>query len=300
MLQKEPVGLALEGGGGKGAYQIGAWRALVESGFSFGAISGMSIGAINGAFISLGDEKAAGAFWMRLSEIRRARIDPKKAKGFLLRLLTDLCLVILPVPAGKWRLLKFAKATALLYKGLSNGGGFKYLLRKGLIDTDVMAEMLFEYLDVERLSTSDIDLYISIYKERVLYPFFRGKSILKRAQDLDPHSLKAFLMASAALPLLFPIVEIDRRRYRDGQLGVPNIHQPLVDLGLKRIFVVHLRPWDKRNRKRGWAEGVVHIAPEVRMGGLFKGTLDFDPVRIETRIKMGYEDTLRILDSIDS
>ncbi len=295
----EPTGLALDGGGGKGAYQIGAWRAFVERGFSFEAISGMSIGAINGAFIALGDEEGARAFWMRLSEMKRARIDPKKAKGFLLRLLTDIGLALIPLPVGKWRLLRYVKATAMLLKGLSDGGGLPYLLRKGLIDTDVLEEILFEHLDVERLSRSEIDFYISVYEAGILFPISRGRSLFKRAQELDPTSIRAHLMASAALPLLFPIVKIDRKRYRDGQLGVPNISQPLLDAGLKRIFVVHLRPWERRIWKRGWAEGVVHIAPKREMGRFYKGTLDFDPVKIETWMKMGYEDTLQTLDSMD-
>ncbi len=299
MQQGELVGLALDGGGGKGAYQIGAWRALIERGFSFRAISGMSIGAINGAFISLGDEEGARAFWMRLSEMRRARIDPKKAKGFMLRLLTDLALALLPIPAGKWRLLKYAKTIALLIKGLSAGGGLPFLLRKGIIDTDVLEKILFEYLDLDRLLKTEIDLYISVYKERALFPFFRGKSLFKKAQELNPLSLRAHLMASAALPLLFPRVKIDRRRYRDGRLGMPNISQPLIDAGLKRIIVIHLRPWNRWIWKQEWADGVIHIAPERELGGLYRGTLDFDPDRIETRMKLGYEDTMRTLDAMD-
>ena len=44
------LGLALEGGGAKGAYEIGAYRALTELGYRFDVICGVSIGAINAAF----------------------------------------------------------------------------------------------------------------------------------------------------------------------------------------------------------------------------------------------------------
>ena len=50
-----PYGLILAGGGAKGAYQIGAWKALIELGIQIEAIAGTSIGAINGAFIAQGD-----------------------------------------------------------------------------------------------------------------------------------------------------------------------------------------------------------------------------------------------------
>ena len=47
--RNKTYGLALEGGGAKGAYQIGAWKALREAGIRFSAVSGTSVGALNGA-----------------------------------------------------------------------------------------------------------------------------------------------------------------------------------------------------------------------------------------------------------
>ena len=43
--------LVLEGGGAKGAYQIGAWKALKEAGVKINAVAGTSVGALNGALI---------------------------------------------------------------------------------------------------------------------------------------------------------------------------------------------------------------------------------------------------------
>ena len=40
--RNKTYGLALEGGGAKGAYQIGAWKALREAGIRFSAVSGTS------------------------------------------------------------------------------------------------------------------------------------------------------------------------------------------------------------------------------------------------------------------
>lgn len=42
-LTKE-YGLVLEGGGAKGAYQIGAWKALREAGVKLKGIAGTSVG----------------------------------------------------------------------------------------------------------------------------------------------------------------------------------------------------------------------------------------------------------------
>ena len=53
--RNKTYGLALEGGGAKGAYQIGAWKALREAGIRFSAVSGTSVGALNGAMIVMDD-----------------------------------------------------------------------------------------------------------------------------------------------------------------------------------------------------------------------------------------------------
>ena len=45
----EKIGLVLEGGGSKGAYQVGVLKALLENGYRFDAVTGTSIGALNGA-----------------------------------------------------------------------------------------------------------------------------------------------------------------------------------------------------------------------------------------------------------
>ena len=43
------TGLVFSGGGGKGAYQIGVWKALREYGIEADCVAGTSVGALNGA-----------------------------------------------------------------------------------------------------------------------------------------------------------------------------------------------------------------------------------------------------------
>lgn len=64
-------GLVLAGGGMRGAYQIGVWRALMEMNIKITAIAGTSIGAINGAMFTQGDYESAEKLWreMRPSDI---------------------------------------------------------------------------------------------------------------------------------------------------------------------------------------------------------------------------------------
>ena len=61
------IALSLEGGGARGAYQIGAVKALFENGYKFDAIVGTSIGAINGAYIAQGDFDKIYSMWQTMS-----------------------------------------------------------------------------------------------------------------------------------------------------------------------------------------------------------------------------------------
>ena len=64
MLRSKKVGLALEGGGGKGAYQIGAYSALKKLGYKFNMVAGTSIGSLNAAIIVQDDIKLAKELWL--------------------------------------------------------------------------------------------------------------------------------------------------------------------------------------------------------------------------------------------
>lgn len=60
-------GLVLAGGGGKGAYQIGALRALRRFGISrFDPIAGTSVGALNGVLVAQSDLPAAARIWRQI------------------------------------------------------------------------------------------------------------------------------------------------------------------------------------------------------------------------------------------
>ena len=73
-LTKE-YGLVLEGGGAKGAYQIGAWKALKEAGVKLKGIAGTSVGALNGALICMNDIEAAERLWKNISYSQIMSVD---------------------------------------------------------------------------------------------------------------------------------------------------------------------------------------------------------------------------------
>lgn len=61
------IGLVLEGGGAKCAYQNGALAVLEKAGYKFACIAGTSYGAVNGALYLDGKNKRLDEFWSNLS-----------------------------------------------------------------------------------------------------------------------------------------------------------------------------------------------------------------------------------------
>ena len=59
-------GLVLAGGGARGSYQVGVWRALDELGWTAGAVTGTSVGCLNGAMYVLGQYETARDMWLTI------------------------------------------------------------------------------------------------------------------------------------------------------------------------------------------------------------------------------------------
>ena len=68
------LGIALSGGGGKGAYQVGVLRVLRAAGVQPDIIAGTSVGAINATLLCLDDVEAAADFWSNVSFWQVAKV----------------------------------------------------------------------------------------------------------------------------------------------------------------------------------------------------------------------------------
>ena len=59
-------GIVLGGGGAKGSYEIGVWKALLELNVQINTIVGTSVGALNGAIMVQGDFEVAHKLWTNI------------------------------------------------------------------------------------------------------------------------------------------------------------------------------------------------------------------------------------------
>ena len=58
--------LVLAGGGARGSYQVGVWRALIELGWRPQIITGTSVGSLNGAMFALDLYETARDMWLTI------------------------------------------------------------------------------------------------------------------------------------------------------------------------------------------------------------------------------------------
>ena len=65
-MRSETKGLVLAGGGAKGSYQVGVYRALREVGWQPALITGTSVGALNGALFVMDHLDEAEQLWRTL------------------------------------------------------------------------------------------------------------------------------------------------------------------------------------------------------------------------------------------
>ena len=64
---EEKKALVLCGGGARGGYHIGVWKALKEIGYVPSIITGTSVGALNGALLTIKEDDLAEEIWQNMS-----------------------------------------------------------------------------------------------------------------------------------------------------------------------------------------------------------------------------------------
>ncbi|MGN1187848.1 MAG: patatin-like phospholipase family protein, partial [Lachnospiraceae bacterium] len=112
--------------------------------------------------------------------------------------------------------------------------------------------------------------------------------------EVDRYDAKSLLLASSAMPYIYPPELIHDKIYRDGGLAdnVPVL--PMTCIGANKLIVVKLEPDDKVDTSLySHFSEVVEIVPSREIGDMFDGTLEFGTRNVPFRMLLGYYDTLR-------
>lgn len=253
-------GMVLEGGGAKGAYQIGVWKALKEAGIKIKGVAGVSVGALNGALISMGDIEVAETIWSNITYSQIMNVDD----------------------ADMEKILKHDLKNLSLTKVTRNGA--KVVAARG-IDITPLRCLVKKYVDEKKIRESDIELVLGTISVS------DRKALEIEAKALNDGELKDYLIASASLPV-FKQEKLQGKTFLDGGM-VNNVPiDMLIKRGYKDIIVVRIFGIGIEKRiKIPEDVRVIEIAPRVDLGHI----LEFNKKKVSRNIIIGYYDALRTI-----
>jgi NTE family protein len=228
------LGLVLSGGGARGAYQVGVLRGLVEEGFlprqkcGIDIVVGSSAGAINAAAVAA----FADDFESGLARIERVWAGIEAHHVFR----TDVT--------------SLGKIGARWAWDLSLGGVVGRVRAESLLDTTPLRELISRRIPLGRidkhvrsgalraLAVIATDMHTSngvvFVHAPAATPTWR-----RRRWRIEPTKIRAeHLLASSAIPVFFPTVEIDGRYYGDGSIRNTAPLSPAINLGADRIIAI--------------------------------------------------------------
>ena len=242
VMADKVLGLAMTGGGARGAYQAGVLKRIGEIprvqayGNPFPIIGGASAGAINGAALAVGSNEFSQAtkivadLWANLKPSDVFRCDlVSQAHNSLVWILD------------------------LSFGGMMGGGGNA----RSLLDATPLRRFLRSRLDCSRIPENirrghlyALAISATNYNSGMSYLFIQGKRghpIWNRSRrvTLATKITVDHICASAAIPLVFQPVRLETAHgtayFGDGCLRLQQPLSPIIRLGAERIFAIGVR-----------------------------------------------------------
>lgn len=252
--------VVLEGGGAKGAYEAGVWKALEEAGVQYHAVAGTSVGALNGAMMAAKDLQTALHLWenVKFSQVFDAD-DAQMRKLY----------------QGAFREVELLPLLKDIVEAVKEGG----------LDIAPLRKMVEEYVDEEKIRKSEVEFFF------VTYSLTDKQEMEIDAHELEEGKLHDMLLASAYVPL-FQRKKLDGKDYVDG--SVQNIVP--IDSLLKRGYrdIIMIRIYGvgiEKKIKLPEDVNLITIAPKEKLGGI----LQFDAESTKRDLTLGYFDGMRML-----
>ncbi len=250
-------GLVLQGGGARGAYQVGAWKALKELGIDFQVITGTSIGSLNGAIMAQDEFDRSYDIWYNLNpntlmeddaktylEVINANIDLKDSKRYF--------------------------------------EYFKNIVLRGGLDIDPLIRLINEVVDEDKVRNSPIKLglvTVSITDMEAHQLF---------VDEMEEGMLKDYLMASSFLPF-FKSVELHGKRFIDGGIYDNFPLKLMLREDVDEIITIELSSYNIKPSIHRTSVPIKRIIPSGDLGNRFSFSSDIS----RKGLKMGYLDTMK-------
>ena len=158
--------LVLGGGGAKGSYEVGVWKALNKLNMKFDIVTGVSIGSINGAFYAANEYKKCLKMWRTITtnDLFDVAIGSKLSKE-------DLQNLVKQMSTGG---ISFANAEKFLKKNINEEKVRKSKINYGLV-TVSLTNKKPRFLTKEQIPYGKLVDYICA--SSICYPFVHTQDI---------------------------------------------------------------------------------------------------------------------------
>lgn len=282
--KRKRVGIVLTGGGARAAYQVGVLRGIAtlmgDSNNPFSIISGYSAGALNGAWLA--SQKGSFAeiteelwnHWSSLEAEDIFKVDALSLGQIALRWVKDRS-----------------------FGGLLNQKKqITYLL-----DTRPLAELIQERIDFDTLNANiekglfhAVSFSATDYRTGHSVAFFNGHHEIKDWKRLNRISVRtrfasSHVMASTAIPIFFPPVQIGESFYGDGMVRLNSPLSAAIHLGAEKLLVIGIRGPSATSHPGKLETASISVGEIVGtiLNGMFFDSLDSDldrMLRINTAV----------------
>jgi NTE family protein len=287
------TGLVLSGGGARGAYQIGCWRAFLDRKLTFSAVAGSSIGALNGALICQGSWDSAHKLWLSLTRLTILGLDFRRLVKLAAVAVGDLGLLLMPIPDV--RFLRALKYTSSLLKIASRHGSLGALRMHGLINIKKFEPLLRRFINMRKIQLQPAALLFTVCKNpRATNPF--GEPDWFRVQDQSEEDAWNILAASMSVPFVFSAIELHGDQYSDGGIGQWLPIEPLYRNGVRRMVIVSTKANTSYDPARYPGCAFTLIQPPKPLGRFPVATFRFTERAVLGWMEQGYQDAIRVLE----
>ena len=253
--------IALEGGGARGAYQVGAWRALEDAGIRYNAVAGTSVGALNGAMMAMRDLENAEKLWKDIRFSQVMNVDDDTMHRIMNR------------DFENFDQVKAAFRT------------IRDIVRSRGVDVEPLRNLLAEWVDEEKLRSTGVEFFLPTYS------LTDREALEVSARELPEGDLAGMLLASAYFPA-FRQEQIGGKNYTDGGVVDSVPISPLVRRGYENIIVIRLNsPGVQKWVRIPESTTITTIAPNQDLGNM----MNFSSERSAVNMALGYYDAQKVL-----
>lgn len=245
--------VVLSGGGARGAYQVGVWKALRKLHYHYKIVTGTSVGALNGALMVQRDYDKCLKLWENIN-FDQLFIDhfPTKIDGIF----------------GK---------TKVYQKYASN------FIKNGGMDTSRFEKLVYRLYNPFRFFHSSINFGMITYNRTT----HRGVEITKK--EMTEENVPSYIIASASCYPAFPMKKINGEDYIDGGYSDNLPINLAIDLGATEIVAVDLNAVGRKRKIKNKNIKITMIEPKNHIVSF----LVFQESLSKQAISYGYNDTMK-------